>query len=95
MKPLFQLFSTTILASTMVMSLTTQATEELNVQLITDSAVKQNIERVELQMTAKINQDIQTSLINAMLVSKVKNTQGLLAKSTSHIATSTTNEAVE
>jgi hypothetical protein len=95
MKSILQLFSTTILASTMVMSLSTQAAEALNVQPITDLAVKHNIEGVERQMTTKINRDIQASLINAMLVSKISNPKMLFTKSTNKTAISTINEEVE
>ncbi len=89
-----KLFSVTLLATTVAMSLSTQANEEVKVQQITDSLIIKNIKVVNLKITTQIKQDIQKSL-KTMLMLKVNDTDVLLAKSTNKTITSSTSEEVE
>ena len=94
MKIFRTLFNVTILASTVAISLSTQATEEVKSQQITEPLITKNIKIINLQMTTQIKQDIQKSL-KTMLILKVNDGDVLLTKSTNENIALSVSEEVE
>jgi len=94
MKIFRTLFNVTILASTVAISLSSQATEEVKSQQITEPLITKNIKIINLQMTTQIKQDIQKSL-KTMLMLKVNDGDALLTKSTNENIALSVSEEVE